>query len=287
MLETFLQALDQTGAAKTLKRIILVTGAKQYGVHLGVPKNPMVESDPWLLDERYPPNFYYRQQNIVHDFCKSHTTCSWVVTYPSGVVGFAKGNFMNLTLALALYVVVSKEMGQDIMWPGSEDFYLLFDSFTSSNIHAQFCIWAALEPQAANQAFNIHNGDIESWQNLWPKVAEHFGMKVQPDQFLREPSGGGILPLLEEPPLFDFASKLGLIGKTSQMKESMIQWRIDLVKWSQRPEVKEAWARVADREGLQKDAFEQATWQFLNFMLGRNFSIVMSMSKARKMGWTG
>ena len=50
MLTNFLDALDATGASQKLKRIILVTGAKQYGLHLGRPKNPMQESGmPKLL----------------------------------------------------------------------------------------------------------------------------------------------------------------------------------------------------------------------------------------------
>lgn len=39
--------------------------------------------------------------------------------------------------------------------------------------------------------------------------------------------------------------------------------------------------------GLEKDAFEKATWDFLDFVLGRNYNIVISKSKARKFGWTG
>ena len=58
MLENFLTALEITGASKTVKRIILTTGAKQYGLHLGVPKQPMEETDAWLADPDRPPNFY-------------------------------------------------------------------------------------------------------------------------------------------------------------------------------------------------------------------------------------
>lgn len=96
MIENFLSALEITGAAKDLKRIILVTGCKQYGVHLGEVKVPMVESDPWLEGKPWPPNFYYRQQHSLHKFCEKNKHISWVVTYPNDVIGFAKGNFMNL-----------------------------------------------------------------------------------------------------------------------------------------------------------------------------------------------
>ena len=67
MLKNFLDALDITGASKTLKRVILTTGAKQYGVHLGESKNPMEETDPWLEGPGRPPNFYYHQQRILAD----------------------------------------------------------------------------------------------------------------------------------------------------------------------------------------------------------------------------
>lgn len=62
MLDNFLSVLS------SLKRVILVTGAKRYGVHFGAPKNPMCESDPWLIASHRPPNFYYRQQDILHNF---------------------------------------------------------------------------------------------------------------------------------------------------------------------------------------------------------------------------
>ena len=90
MLKNFLDALEITGASKKLKRVILTTGAKQYGVHLGQPKNPMEESDPWIQGPDRPPNFYYNQQNILKD-CSKRAGWDWVVTYPNDVIGVAKG----------------------------------------------------------------------------------------------------------------------------------------------------------------------------------------------------
>lgn len=109
MLSNFLLAVEKTGAIEDVKRLILVTGAKQYGVHLGAVKLPMVESDPWLEGKEWPPNFYYNQQDILHKLCSKHGK-EWVVTYPNDVIGFATGNYMNLALTIALYKIVSKEM---------------------------------------------------------------------------------------------------------------------------------------------------------------------------------
>ncbi|TDZ34999.1 Uncharacterized protein CTRI78_v011557 [Colletotrichum trifolii] len=286
MLQNFLAALEKTGAAAKIKRILLVTGAKQYGVHLGVPKNPMEESDPWQRGDPFPPNFYYRQQDMLGDFCKenSNSHVSWTVTYPNDVVGFAKGNFMSLATSVGIYAAVSKELGGDLEFPGSETFYTKFDSFTSARLHAEFCEWAVKEPKAANQAFNVVNGDVESWQNLWPKVARRFGMRVKRDQFASQSELASVVDLCEKPPSSLVAEQTGL---KSEMEPSKLEQRIDLTKWSQQEKVKQAWDRLADREGLEKDAFEKATWAFLGFVLGRNFDLVISMSKAREMGWTG
>jgi nucleoside-diphosphate-sugar epimerase len=302
MLSNFFSALEKTGAIDDVKRIILVTGAKQYGVHLGMPKQPMQESDPWLTDSKWPPNFYYNQQNILHDFCKKHNK-EWVVTYPNDVIGFATGNFMNLSLTLALYTLVSKELdtkNQGIVFPGSPTFYPKFDCFTASKLHASFCAWAALSPKTANQAFNVVNGDAETWMNLWPRVTHFFGSKVQPDQFANAAGGGvgatlkGLVhasesstsDLAPEPPVATVKDQTGLVG-TSVLAQSKVEQHVDLIKWSQRPDVKEAWEKIAEREGLDKDVFEKATWGFLGFVLGRNFDLMISMSKARECGWTG
>lgn len=47
------------------------------------------------------------------------------------------------------------------------------------------------------------------------------------------------------------------------------------------------WEKLAKREGLEHEAFEQATWDFLGFVLGRNYDIVIDMTKARRAGWMG
>ena len=107
MLSNFLDALDLTGVSKKLKRVILVTGAKQYGLHLGRPKNPMIESDPRIEGPDRPPNFYYNQQDILKDRA-DRASWDWVVTYPNDVIGFAKNNFMNLCTSLGLYAAINK-----------------------------------------------------------------------------------------------------------------------------------------------------------------------------------
>ncbi|ULT24286.1 hypothetical protein KUH03_35525 [Sphingobacterium sp. E70] len=49
---------------------------------------------------------------------------------------------------------------------------------TDATLLAKATVWAATEPQAANQAFNINNGDLFRWKDLWPKIAKYFNMEV-------------------------------------------------------------------------------------------------------------
>ncbi|RKL50095.1 hypothetical protein BFJ70_g1263 [Fusarium oxysporum] len=87
----------------------------------------------------------------------------------------------------------------------------------------------ALEPRATNEGFNVANGDAESWMNLWPRVAKHFGLKVPADQFSREAPLASEKALVLEPPMSVVAKDIGLKGHTPQ---SYIRQRVDLVKWS-------------------------------------------------------
>jgi nucleoside-diphosphate-sugar epimerase len=39
-------------------------------------------------------------------------------------------------------------------------------------------VWATTSPNARNQAFNISNGDVFSWQTVWPALAKFFGLPL-------------------------------------------------------------------------------------------------------------
>ncbi|RMJ21514.1 hypothetical protein PHISP_07613 [Aspergillus sp. HF37] len=300
MLRNLLTALAFTGAERHLKRVLLTTGAKHYGVHLGPVKCPMEEGDRWVEGRAWPPNFYYRQQRILGEMsARSREKVGgkggggggwdWVVTYPNDVIGVATGNFMNLTTALALYTLITKELSAPFIFPGSRYFYTRFDSFTSARQHARFSVWAALTPACGGQAFNVVDGEPQSWQTLWPRLARRFGLGVPADQFGESVRGDTeqderVVPLVERAPLAEYAEEIG-IGDAGQVRRGEVRMRIDLLSWASLGEVRAAWERVAQREGLRMDAFEQATWFFLNFVLGRNYDMVISMSKARRFGF--
>lgn len=190
---------------------------------------------------------------------------------------------MNLGTSFGIHAAVSKELGGQLVFPGSETFYTCFDCFSCPRLHAQFNLWAAMEPRCSSQAFNVVNGDRRNhartcglrWQRgLAAKCLQINSIclwtKVQAASWIWH--------------LAEAAAGLGLQGKVAPGKAEQ---RIDLVKWSQRSDVKKAWEQLAAREGLEKDGLEKATRGFLDFVLGRNYDIVLSMSKARRLGWNG
>ena len=78
---------------------------------------------------------------------------------------------MNRATASGLYAAISNELDGNLMFPGSETFYILFDSFTYSRVHGQFSLWAAMEPKCGNQAFNVVNGDTCGLSSRSPSAA--------------------------------------------------------------------------------------------------------------------
>lgn len=119
---------------------------------------------------------------------------------------------------------------------------------------------------------------------MWSKLAHRFDCVIPPDQFVQPAPLPSLMTLSDLPPLLDYANSAGLVGRVGP---GAVDQRVDLVRWAQRREVQKAWESVALREGLDKSAFEKATWQFSGFVLGKNYDLVISMSKARKLGWTG
>jgi nucleoside-diphosphate-sugar epimerase len=50
-----------------------------------------------------------------------------------------------------------------------------------ADLVADVMVWAAQSPQAANEAFNITNGDVFEWRNVWPAVAKTLGAEIGSD----------------------------------------------------------------------------------------------------------
>ncbi|ONI68312.1 NAD-dependent dehydratase [Kribbella sp. ALI-6-A] len=161
--------------ARGLRHVSLMQGYKVYGAHLGPFKTPAREDDPPHL----PPEFNVDQQQFLEDR-QQGKAWTWSALRPSVVGGTALGNPMNLAVAIATYASISKQLGVPLRFPGKSGAYDALLELTDSGLLAKATVWAATSPAAANQAFNITNGDLFRWNELWPKLAAWFGMEVAP-----------------------------------------------------------------------------------------------------------
>ncbi|WJH35448.1 SDR family oxidoreductase [Paenibacillus sp. CC-CFT747] len=171
MLMNVVQAVE--AAAPGLRHISLMQGYKVYGAHLGPFKTPARESDPPIL----PPEFNTAQQRFLEESQKGKTW-TWSALRPSVVCGFALGNPMNLAMVLAVYGSISKELGLPLRFPGKPGAFRSLLEMTDADLLAKATVWAATEERCANQAFNITNGDLFRWEELWPKLAQAFDLET-------------------------------------------------------------------------------------------------------------
>ncbi len=169
MLTNLLDALEP--AAPGLEHISLMQGYKVYGAHLGPFKTPARESDAGHM----PPEFNVDQQDFLE---RRAGAWSWSAIRPSVVGGTALGNPMNLALVIAVYASISKELGLPLRFPGKPGAYDSLLEMTDADLLADGTIWAA--GHARNEAFNIANGDLFRWRELWPKLARYFDLEVAP-----------------------------------------------------------------------------------------------------------
>ena len=173
LLRNLLDAVED--GCKGLEHVTFYQGGKAYGADLGPFKTPAREDDPRLM----PPNFYYDQEDFLRARQKGKR---WHFTAlrPEAVIGYATGNPMNLLMVIAVYATLSKELGLPLRFPGTEAAYRALYQVTSADILARATDWAGSTPAAANEIFNITDGDYFRWEFLWPQIARAFQMEIAP-----------------------------------------------------------------------------------------------------------
>ncbi len=170
MLKNLVEAVEP--ASPGLRHITLLQGTKAYGGHLGPFRMPARETDPRYM----PPNFYYDQQDWLAARQKGKGW-SWTVLRPQLVCGIAIGSPLNIITAIGVYAAISREYGLPLRFPGGP---ARVGEATDARIIAKAIAWAGTTDACANQVFNVANGDVYVWENIWPRLADLFGMEMGP-----------------------------------------------------------------------------------------------------------
>lgn len=177
MLRNVVDAVDR--AAPGLRHVHLVEGGKYYGQHLGPYKTPTREDDP----RHMPPDFYYDQEDWLVARA-AERPWSWSATRPNVICDFSPGRARNMVSIIAAWGTLCRAQGLALDFPGKPGNYTALTEVTEARHLARAMLWMASEPRCADQAFNLTNGDLFRWANLWPRFAEYFGVPL-----------GGVRPL--------------------------------------------------------------------------------------------
>lgn len=176
LLSNFLDALSVADTKP--QRIMLQTGAKNYGLHLGATVLPQEESDPRVALE---PNFYYAQEGCLWTYCQKHDI-GWNICMPSFILGAGPDAAMNVVFPLAVYAAVSKHLGETLAYPSDLSAWECPQSQSTSMLNVYLEEWAVLTPEARNQKFNAFDDSAFTWGKFWPKPAQGYGLEsTKPD----------------------------------------------------------------------------------------------------------
>ncbi|CAA2986108.1 3-oxo-Delta(4,5)-steroid 5-beta-reductase-like [Olea europaea subsp. europaea] len=104
---------------------------------------------------------------------------TWSIHRPGLIFGFSPFSMMNLVGTLCVYAAICKHEGMPLRFPGSEVVWDGYYDCSDADLIAEHQIWAAVDPYARNEAFNISNGDVFKWKHFWRILAEQFGVEYE------------------------------------------------------------------------------------------------------------
>lgn len=171
MLRNLMEPLEK--AASGLRHVSLLQGTKAYGVHVRPMTVPAREG---RSDARDIANFYWNQEDFIRTL-QQGKDWSFSIFRPVLIVGYSLGAAMNLIPAIGVYAAFMREAGKPLHYPGGPS---RVAQAVDAGLLARAIAWAGEALAARNETFNVANGDVFMWQNVWPALADTLGM--QPGQ---------------------------------------------------------------------------------------------------------
>jgi nucleoside-diphosphate-sugar epimerase len=169
MLRNLLEPLLE--ASPGLRHVTLLQGTKAYGVHVRPLIVPAREGRSEMHEQ---PNFYWAQEDYLKQR-QSGSSWHWTILRPVLIVGEAIGGAMNLIPALGVYAALMRLRGDVLPFPGGAP---RVSQAVDADLLARAIDWAGESREARNETFNVTNGDVFVWENVWPAIAEANGMRT-------------------------------------------------------------------------------------------------------------
>jgi nucleoside-diphosphate-sugar epimerase len=168
MLRNLMAALEPV--APQLKHVALLQGTKAYGSHVRSLKVPAREGRSEMYEQ---PNFYWAQENFLRELQKGKAW-HFSILRPVLIVGLAMGGAMDLIPPLGVYAAMLRQQGRALDYPGGA---ARVSQAVDVDLLARAIAWCGEADAARNEAFNVTNGDVFTWENIWPAVADGLEMK--------------------------------------------------------------------------------------------------------------
>jgi nucleoside-diphosphate-sugar epimerase len=157
-------------AATGLEHVSLLQGTKAYGAHVEPMAVPGRERNPRHQHE----NFYWLQEDDLLGR-QAGGSWHWTILRPVFIFGESIGSNMNPIPALGVYGALQRAAGRPLDYPGGRS--TIYEA-VDADLLADALLWAATDPAARDQTFNVTNGDVFTMENVWPVLAEALGMEV-------------------------------------------------------------------------------------------------------------
>ncbi|KAF5677814.1 NAD dependent epimerase dehydratase [Fusarium heterosporum] len=203
----------------------------------------------------------------------------WNVIRPFGVLGTSDNAKMNTLYVLGAYAATQRQNQVPLSFPGGWELWEEPFPVSTARLTGYLTEWAVLEDACENQAFNSEDGNMLSWDRYFHELARWFGIdkgvagpREDVDQLEKLEIKGGR------------GSALGY-GPSTQVTQSF-----NFLTWAKDPSNARAWEEIMkqSQHKIKKNPFEQDTYD--TFGLGKYLFVLtatVSMSKARRLGWTG
>ncbi|XP_065869631.1 (S)-8-oxocitronellyl enol synthase CYC2-like [Euphorbia lathyris] len=162
--------------AENLQHISLVTGIKQYCGPFESFGKIQPHECPWHEDlpRLDAVNFYHTLEDILFAETTKRERLTWSIHRPGVIFGFSPSSLINVVCTLCVYATICKHQGLPLIFPGNRATWEGYWFVSDADLIAEQQIWAAVDPNAKNEAFNCCNGDVFKWKHLWKVLAEQF-----------------------------------------------------------------------------------------------------------------
>lgn len=162
-----------TAASSGLRHVSLLQGTKAYGVHIHPIRIPARER--FARDDH--PNFYWLQEDYVRSKA-AEQGWDFSIWRPQLIVGPNYGVVMNLPPVIGVYAAICREEGRPFAFPGGPSWVW---EAVDARLVADALVWGAGSERARGETFNLTNGEVFEWRDLWPAMAETLGVETGED----------------------------------------------------------------------------------------------------------